>query len=169
MDNEFDVLCSITDPRLQADPAFAVKPKARFGMCLLMAASHPVAALAPDKALAHSVGFPFVLFEQNWTMNRKLADHLAQLDLAQPQVAMRTDSVLSILNMIRETDCVGFVAAPIARFVDMAGLAALPLEAPSFRMEVGLMHRQAIEELGLFRRFEQEVDRVLAELGLDKG
>ena len=166
MDNEFDVLCSIVDARLQADLAFVMTPKARFGMCLLMAADHPLAAATGAEALSRATGFPFVLFEQNWTMNRKLADHLAGLGLPQPAVAMRTDSVLSILNMIRETDCIGFIAAPIARFVDMAGLVATPLEVPALRMEVGLMHRKAIASLGLFRRFEAEVDRVLEETGL---
>lgn len=166
VDNGFDVLCSIVDPRLRADPAFEVKPKARFGMCLLMAESHPLAAAGPAGVLARAVLYPFVFFAQNWTMNGKLANHLTEKGLPQPPVAMRTDSILSILNMIRETDCIGFIAAPVANLADLAGLRTVPLDTVPFRTEVGLMHRKAIAELGALRRFEAEVDQVLAELGL---
>lgn len=166
IDNACDVLCSMVDRRLRTDPAFVVKPKARFGMCLLVAASHPLASVRATEILAQAVRYPFVLFEQNWTMNRKLADHLERKGLPQPPVAMRTDSILSTLGMIRETDCIGFIAAPVAKLADLRDLRALPLDTAPFRTEVGLMHRRAIAGLGALRRFEAEVDRVLAELGL---
>jgi DNA-binding transcriptional LysR family regulator len=160
--NEYDILCDRMDERFR-NPALSVDRKAQVDMCLVVGANHPLVGRSGARALREAIKYPFVMFAGNTITHRVLAATLEQRGLPFPTVAMETGSLLAVFNVLRETDYVAFVAAPLALHTRQLDLVAIKLE-PLFRYETGLAYRHSLKSLGIFRAFEAELDNALRAL-----
>jgi len=162
--NDYDILCDRMDERFR-NPLISIDRKARVDMCLVVAADHPLVGRSGARALKEAIKYPFVMFAGNTITHRVLAGTLQQRGLAFPTVAMETGSLLAVFNVLRETDYVAFMAAPLALHTRQPDLVAVKLES-LFRYETGLAYRHSLKSLGIFRTFEAEVDNALRALHL---
>jgi DNA-binding transcriptional LysR family regulator len=166
MNNEIDVLFWLPDGRLQADPSFRVKTKARYPMCLLVAKGHPLLRREGVDTLVEAARYPFALMSPSPITTGLLKRYLSDRGVAFPHVAMESGSLLSLLKLVRNTDFIGYVAAPLAVHADTSGLIPIVIRQPEFELHVSIMHRTSLAEVGIYRLFEQELDKILVEMKL---
>ena len=91
--------------------------------------------------LVEAARYPFVLMSPSPITTSLLKRYLSDRGVAFPHVAMETGSLLSLLKLVRDTDFIGYVAAPLAGHANTSGLVPIVIRQPEFEVRVSIMHR----------------------------
>jgi LysR family transcriptional regulator of abg operon len=102
---------------------------------------HPLAKQR-DRTLAEYAAQHWILPGRQELVRQRLAHAFALAGLAEPTLAVETDSLSLILATLRMTDCLGLTTTRILTQEEAQGIVAIDHEALRFRREAGIISRR---------------------------
>jgi DNA-binding transcriptional LysR family regulator len=128
-----------------------VEPVWRAKRRLWVRAGHPLAGRA--EVSWHDVGrFRWAgrTGDERWT--KQLAEHFGALDLPTPDVILRMSSVIVMLTVVGRSDLIGVFSEDLGLEARLRNLVPLPIEAPGWELQAGVIYRSDITKVRPFRR-----------------
>lgn len=118
--------------------------------------AHPLARLASVRPV-DLIGTSWAGFYEDDGFFHLAQHYMSLRGLPAPTIALRTNSAAALTALVKASDSVAILIAPLAQSASKAGLVELPLAEPLWDMPVNTFTRRIASELTVIRAFRSTV------------
>jgi DNA-binding transcriptional LysR family regulator len=149
-DGELDLVVSAAPNLAELPPHTAFRPINTIHLRIFARQDHPLFGQPAVDVDALS-RCHWVVYQHDPDVIGRLTTALAKLGTSPPRIAVEASSLLAILELVRSSDFLACLAAPLFGILHDFGIRAVPVEAEIWSFPAGVLYHRAIETFPPFK------------------